>query len=357
MTHSSGIHYGYGTPFATAEEAQAAQGVQVPQDGASGVASITPVDDPFTSPGPLSLMGQFDFLLAQQEMDLGLQKYIFDREFELQERMANASMALQRANAQLSAANAAASRASNERMNAANNALQARLVGKQITSNEYMQALDLEQREAEFARDLSFKQNQFSWQQEMDSASLELQQAQVELLYLEEARNERTLQAQLAANPADTVMYEYYKRGLELSEGGGEPYDPYNLGLGAGGEGGQAPTGNYPAAPPAYTDETLQGLMAAITGEGGALYNPDLGGTGAFGANIPSPNEISRKTFQGLDKTDLEVFGSFLRAGVETSPGGPRVAIDPADYLQQLQQSWVPTLGESGSVPLTLVGG
>ncbi len=192
---------------------------------------------------------------------------------------------------------------------------------------------------------------QAGYQVTVDEAQIKIQQAQVELMYLDDARQERVLQSQLKANPGDTVLYEYYKRGLgqpDIPEG----EDPYYLGAESGGDLG--PEGA--SAPTAYSDPELQAMVESITGTTGTLYNPKMGGVGAFGADIPSPNEMSRSRFQGMDETDLGVLGSFLRAGVEVEPGGPRVGLNESDWLRQTKQSWVPTLSEgTGGPSMTVV--
>jgi hypothetical protein len=312
-------------------------------------------------------MGGADLILLQYEMDIALQKYIFDQENKLNTQIANGQLAIQQAQSGSAVQAAQISAAASQSIAAANNRAQLALTDKQITSNEFMQMRELAQRQSEFSRDIALRESQLSWQKEVDRATIEIQQAQTELLYLNEARQERLLQAELASNPGDTVLYEYYKRGLGEPTASGEPYDPFNFGVGAVDQAlsqagalaqGQAPTGQFTPPPPPYSDETLQQLVSSISSGQGPAYNPRLGGVGAFGAQIPSPNEFSRQQFQSLDATDLGVLGSFLKAGVETSPGGQRISINPEEYLNQVYKSWVPTLSEGtggSGVPLTVV--
>jgi hypothetical protein len=339
----------------------------VPVPTTTGVSTIGGSTAPYTSPGPLNLLGGADLILLQHEMDLALQKYMFDQEFKLNSQIATAQLAIQQAQGNSAVEAAQISAAASQAIAAANSRIQLAIAEKQITSNEFMQARDLAQRSAEFNRDIALRESQLAWQKEVDSATIEIQQAQTELLYLSEARQERLLQAELASNPSDTVLYEYYKRGLGTPTASGEPYDPFNFGIGALNESlsqaeslatGQAPTGQFTPPPPPYSDETLQQLVSSISSGGGPAYNPRLGGVGAFGAKVPSPNEFSRQQFQSLDATDLGVLGSFLKAGVETSPGDQRISINPEEYLSQVYKSWVPTLSEGAGgagVPLTVV--
>ncbi len=170
-----------------------------------------------------------------------------------------------------------------------------------------------------------------------------------------EARQERLLQAQLAGNPQDFVAYEFYKRNR------GDPQDlalaskiqQASGGTVTGGASG-TPSGTlsgtpFPDAPPAYDDETLQKVLSGLQNQGGQpLYNPRLGGTGVFGANIPSPNDISRSDANALTDSELGILSSFLRAGVQTGAGGSRVALDPQEFFAQTERSFVPTASGAG---------
>ncbi len=190
--------------------------------------------------------------------------------------------------------------------------LQAELQAKRISSAEYMQGRDLAQSEAEFARKLASQQLEADRQ-------FQLQERQQQLDVVVEARQERLLQAQLAANPQDFVAYEFYKRNL------GDPQDlalaskiqQASGGTVTGGASG-TPSGTlsgtpFPDAPPAYDDETLRKVLSGLQNQGGQpLYNPRLGGTGVFGANIPSPNDISRSDANALTDSELGILSSFF---------------------------------------------
>ncbi len=270
--------------------------------------------------------------------------------------------------------------------------LQAELQAKRISSAEYMQGRDLAQSEAEFARKLASQQLEADRQ-------FQLQERQQQLDVVVEARQERLLQAQLAANPQDFVAYEFYKRNL------GDPQDlalaskiqQASGGTVTGGASGTpsgtlsgtlsgtpsgtlsgtpsgtlsgtpsgtpsgtlsgtlsgTPSGTlsgtpFPDAPPAYDDETLRKVLSGLQNQGGQpLYNPRLGGTGVFGANIPSPNDISRSDANALTDSELGILSSFLRAGVQTGAGDSRVALDPQEFFAQTERSFVPTASGAG---------
>jgi hypothetical protein len=235
-------------------------------------------------------------------------------------------------------------------------ALESELQAKRISSSEYMQQRDLAQRETEFARTLAL-------QTLVADRDFQLSEAQLELDRVGEIRQERLLQAQLAANPQDFVAYEFYKRSLG---------DPQDLAMAQSIQDAQAEGENaaavqpevnplagdenllgtpYPEAQPAYSDQTLQMVINAIQGGGGqggdALYNPNLGGTGAFGAEISSPNKISRKQGTSLSTDEMGILSSFLRAGVDVG-GGKMVGLNPDEYFKQVEQSWVPTFSGAG---------
>jgi len=94
--------------------------------------------------------------------------------------------------------------------------------------------------------------------------------------------------------------------------------------------------------PSAHTDQEMQDLMSGITNQPYTLYNPRLGGaTGVFGSYIPRPNEMPRRRFLGLDPNQLGVLQSFLSAGIDMGQGH-RTAINPEDWFQQMQRSWIP---------------
>lgn len=215
---------------------------------------------------------------------------------------------------------------------AAKNAeLERELLDKRISHEQFMQQRELAQRESEFSRDLALRTLIADRQNAID-------QAQLELNRMAEIRQERLLHAQLASNPADTVLYEYFKRG------GGTP-QAMDLAKEQANQGYRSLLGDYPAPPPAYSDEALQKMFTGITGDQRELlYNPNLGGTGAFGVDVPSPGEMSHSAMSNMDPNSLAVLESFIRGGVETSPGGPRVAINPEDWFTQAKRSWIPGL-------------
>lgn len=248
--------------------------------------------------------------LEQEQM--ALQKYIADMQAQTQRDIARINN---------EAAAALAARQAELEMD---------LLEKRITHEQFMQERELAQRESEFTRDLALRTLIADRQYEIDQAQLKLNE-------LAEFRQERLLHAQLAANPADTVLYEFYKRGGGTPEAMAAAQEQANTGY-------RSLLGDYPEPPPAYSDAALQELARGFTGEPGAQYNPRLGGTGAFGANVPSPNDLSRAQLAGMDPNTLGVLQSFIQAGVETSPGGPRIAINPEDWFRQAQQSWIPTV-------------
>ena len=114
---------------------------------------------------------------------------------------------------------------------------------------------------------------------------------------------------------------------------------------------------SYPAAPPAYDNATMQRLAASLFGSNNpmvagdaqpsgsnvqTLYNPNLKGTGVFDTQIQAPNSISRAQGMSLSDRELGVLSNFLKGGVDTG-GGKRVALDPSEYFQQTEKSWIPT--------------
>lgn len=238
--------------------------------------------------------------------------------------------------------------------NASNEALQRELQAGRLDADKYMQAKALAQQEAEFSRNLALQTLTADRDFQLKSAG--------------EAREERLLRAQLAANPEDTVAYEFYKRGgatpeawnmaQQFAQAGGTATAAADPTATGSGQFNPAPlSGNpYPADNPAYSDSTLQSLVSGFYdaggqgGEGGpqALYNPRLSGTGAFGAQIQGPQAISRAKGQRMTDDEMGVLTSFLNAGVDVG-GGKRVSIDPNEYFKQVEQSWIPTLSGSAS--------
>ena len=232
--------------------------------------------------------------------------------------------------------------------NEAQRKLAADLQAGQIDSNQYLAAKELAQRENEFARTLALQTLQADRDFQLKGA--------------DEARQERMLRANLAANPQDTVAYEMYKRGGASPEAWGMAQQFAQGGTATPAAGAAtAPAGSgqftplsgeqYPADNPAYSDQTLQDLVAGFYDSGGqgspggpeALYNPRLSGTGAFGAQIQGPQAISRAKGQRMTDDEMGVLTSFLKAGVDVG-GGKRVSLDPAEYFKQVENSWIPTL-------------
>lgn len=227
-----------------------------------------------------------------------------------------------------------------------NNRLSIELQEGRIDAEKYMQAKELAQNESQFARSLA-----------LDTLKAD---RDFQLRSAEEARNERLLRAQLAAKPEDLVAYEYYKRGAgspeaynmaqQFAQAGGTA-TPGGTGTastsGTGsGQFNPQPLSGQPYQPdnPAYSDATYQNLVSGFYNAGAQTpYNPRLSGTGAFGVKIEGPQSISRREGMSMSKDQMGVLTSFLNAGVDVG-GGKRVSIDPNEYFQQVQDSWIPTL-------------
>lgn len=271
-------------------------------------------------------------------------------EYDLLDRQLANARYIAELNAQNAKDIAQVNNAADAQNQAAERALRLQLQQGQITSDQFMQQRDLAQRESQFARDLALRALE-------EEHRFNIERAQTEIARAGEMRQERQLQAQLAANPEDTVAYEYYKRmigqpgawdtaqqfaaGQQQAETPPSAINPSDLTNING-----AP---YAAPPPAYNDQTYQGLISNIQGQGQPEWNPGLAGQGAFGAQIVSPNRISRGLFSRFSPTDIGILNSFLRGGVSTQPGGPRVALKPEDWWAQVQRSFVPTLSSVGS--------
>ncbi len=135
----------------------------------------------------------------------------------------------------------------------------------------------------------------------------------VRLLEESQADTRRLTEAQLAANPADFVAYELYRR--SLVEQGFTPESAVR------------------------SDADIQNLFttALSLNEGGSA------GTGQFGVNLPSTQSISRSELQGLSRTAVDTLSSFLRGGVDTGEGEFQ-GINPADYFTELEEGLVPVL-------------
>ena len=215
-----------------------------------------------------------------------------------------------------------------------------------ITQAKYELDRKMAQQESEFARTLAQRQLEFQHQKEIDDLQVKIAQGA-------EMRQERELQAKLAANPQDWVAYEFYKRSIN----GGKA----NATIGAGSDGAQ--TGSaltqmngtpYEQAPPAYSDQTAQNLATnlfnpTVQQDG---YNPNLQGTGAFGTRIEAPNTLTRGEAANLSTAEVGMLSGLLKAGV-TGPNGQRIALDPEDYFDQAQKSWIPTLADNSNKATT----
>ena len=128
-----------------------------------------------------------------------------------------------------------------------------------------------------------------------------------------EATSRRLEESQLAANPADFVAYELYKRSVK--EQGFEPEGAIRSDLG------------------------IQDIFALALG----LNEGDSLGTGRFGVDLPTTQSVSRSELQGFSDTDIDILSSFLRGGVETGEGDFQ-GINPADYFKELEKGLVPVL-------------
>lgn len=320
---------------------------QPPATQPAAPAAPAPITPPSGAPPPLDIQpgltaeqwaAQFGESVAAREAADAIAR---------EEIAARTQVAQMQAAASTSAAKISA--AASERVAQINATLQRQLQDKQITNDQYMQAKELAQQESQFARDLLLRQDAQEWQKKIGDAELVLKQ-------LAESRDERMAQAQLGANPVNTVAYELYKR--QLSQPTAFSSDTLQTAQAMQQSGQQAgQSGGYPAAPPAYSDETLQTVASSAFGTGQqnvtagrVLYNPWMGGEGVFGVNIPSPNEISRLTYDQMDETTKGLVVSFLNAGIKMGPNGERVAINPNDYFQQMKQSFIPTIGQGQNI-------
>ncbi len=141
----------------------------------------------------------------------------------------------------------------------------------------------------------------------------EIQRAQIALQEQQAADARRLTEAQLAANPADFVAYELYKRSL-IDQG----FTPDSA---------------------AMSDEDIQEMFAAALqlNEGGSA------GTGQFGVALPSTQSISRSELLGFSNVDVDILSSFLRGGVDIG-GGEAAGIDPSGFFKELEEGLVPVL-------------
>lgn len=219
--------------------------------------------------------------------------------------------------------------------------LRLQLQAGEINQAKYELDRKIAQQESEFARSLAQKQLEFQHQQEMDRLSAEIAKGS-------EMRQERELQAKLAANPQDWVAYEFYKRAISGDQTQGIDSGGVTSAAATAGQNLTDMNGNpYEAAPPAYNDQTLQtvatNLFNPTVQQDG--YNPNMKGTGAFGTTVEAPNTLTRGEAGNLSTSEIGMLSGLLKAGV-VGPDGKRVALDPEDYFKQASNSWVPTLAE-----------
>lgn len=217
--------------------------------------------------------------------------------------------------------------AASERLAAEDRRLQSDLLNKRIDADKYIQARELKQRESEAARQFAIQRLQSDRAYEIDKATLELNKLQQQM-------QERETLAKLSANPTDWIAYQFYTRGLGTPEA-------YN-------QASQVATGadqqilGGPGTPAPVSDTSIQDVARSIQNPDQAGYNPDLKGTSAFGAELQSPNTLSRNNVLQLSDTELQMLTGLIQAGIDIN--GKRVAVNPADYFQQAENSWIPTL-------------
>jgi hypothetical protein len=88
----------------------------------------------------------------------------------------------------------------------------------------------------------------------------------------------------------------------------------------------------------------------SVFNQAGADWNPNLSGTGIFGSKISAPNQLSRAEANDMTEQEMGILSSFLKAGIEVpGAGGKRMSIDPQEWLQQAEASWIPTLEGVGN--------
>lgn len=203
--------------------------------------------------------------------------------------------------------------------------MEAQLNANRIASAEKIASLD-RQTQLEIAKGNNASQERIAaMQAEIGRETNRLRSLEVQIQQAAEARQERDLQSRLAANPADFVQYEFYKRALNSAGMGGS--------AGAGGT----------AAPPAYSDTQLKQVANSLFNpDTKAMYNPNLSGQGVFGATIQAPNQVSRAEFGNLSDSEKAILGSFLKGGINM--GGKMTALDPGDFSDQMMRSWIPTI-------------
>jgi hypothetical protein len=99
-----------------------------------------------------------------------------------------------------------------------------------------------------------------------------------------------------------------------------------------------------------HTDEEMRRYFESILAGNVSLYNPNLGGVGVFGANVPTPNQMGRRRYGMMDVSQQDALQSLVGGGFQTA-GGQRVGagVDTyLDWLRQMQQSWIPGLAGAG---------
>lgn len=114
--------------------------------------------------------------------------------------------------------------------------------------------------------------------------------------------------------------------------------------LGFQGESVPGAQGGY-IDPETHTDEEMAAAFASAMAGWPAMWNPGLGGIGQFGEVIPSPGQVSRRQYYGMDPSGHEMLKSHLASGFMTPEygqiGGESLVMD---WLRQMQRSWIPGL-------------
>jgi len=145
--------------------------------------------------------------------------------------------------------------------------------------------------------------------------SAELDRERQEIERARAADTRRLTEAQLAANPADFVAFELYKRSLQ-EQGFETQSDP-------------------------RSDVEIQDIFSlALDLEG--LGGESLG-VGRFGVDLPSTGSISRSQLGGFNATDLGILSSFLKGGVEVGDDTFQ-GINPEDFFNELSEGLIPVL-------------
>jgi hypothetical protein len=157
-------------------------------------------------------------------------------------------------------------------------------------------------------------------QEEMMELERQWRAEEAEISRIAAENQARTLELQLASTPIDFVAYELYKRGREAA------------GL---------PT--YTGGP--SSDVDIQEMVSSFVGPGGGSL-----GVGEFGVNIPRPEAVSRAESQEISPQEMDILGSFLRAGFEANGG--QVSYNPEDYWREVEKGFIPTI-RAGSTRYT----